>query len=193
MCFPNGTSSRLISTAYFSGRTAVSAAVVCSGVAVATYPQRWVMRWTWISTAMRGWPQAMPRTRLAHLMPTPWKASRTSASQGKRPWRLAIAVGDLYTEGSRGDAQRGCDVKTLEQHDQMEQAITRRKASGGKLNTSGDDCVRSAMDKEPVSPSVEERVARSLEVMGKYAWVSTSSEEFSRRKQEEIAHEDGRP
>jgi hypothetical protein len=48
----------------------------------------------------------------------------------------------------------------------------------------------------PPTPSAltpEERAIRSASVMGKYAWVPTNSEEFSRRKREEIAREDRRP
>src|SRR5262245_13462 len=44
ICFPKGTSKRLISIQYEGGRTASSATVVFSGVGVCTYPQRLVTR-----------------------------------------------------------------------------------------------------------------------------------------------------
>ena len=55
------------------------------GSARATYPQRLVTRCTWTSTPMRGWPHAIPSTRLAHFGPTPRKARSTSRSQGSSP------------------------------------------------------------------------------------------------------------
>ena len=51
IALPNGTSRSLISIQYRSGRISARAASVFSGVVVATYPQRFVIRCTWISTA----------------------------------------------------------------------------------------------------------------------------------------------
>jgi excisionase family DNA binding protein len=47
-----------------------------------------------------------------------------------------------------------------------------------------------AADTAPITP--EERPARVDALMGKYAWVPTSSEEFARRKREEIDLENRR-
>jgi excisionase family DNA binding protein len=47
-----------------------------------------------------------------------------------------------------------------------------------------------ADDRPPITP--EEHAARVDALMGKYAWVPTSSEEFARRKQEEIDLENRR-
>lgn len=84
-------------------------------------------------------------------------------------------------------------MKTRIQHKDAEKKAMRGDSIGGKLNTNGDSCTRTTPGNEPDSLTGEERVARSLAVMGKYAWVPTSSEEYSRRKQSEIDHEDGRP
>ena len=59
--------------------------IVFSGVVSATRPQRLVTRWTWMSTPISGRLQAMPSVRLAHLGPTPRKASSVSRSHGSVP------------------------------------------------------------------------------------------------------------
>src|SRR5262245_35288894 len=85
ICFPKGTSRRLISIQCSGGSLASSSTMVFSGVEAFTYPQRFVTRWTWISTLINGLPQAIPRVRCAHFGPTPEKERNTSSSQGRVP------------------------------------------------------------------------------------------------------------
>lgn len=61
MCFPNGTSSRLISIQYLRGSFRSSARIVSSGDRVATYPHRLVTRWTWMATLMCSGPASHAR------------------------------------------------------------------------------------------------------------------------------------
>jgi len=70
-CLPKGTRRRLISTQWRSGSTRSSCSIVFSGVAARTYPHRFVTRWTWMSTEIRGRPQATPSARWEHFGPTP--------------------------------------------------------------------------------------------------------------------------
>src|SRR5438876_2595256 len=84
-CFPNGTSSRLISTQYLRGSRSSSTRRVASGEGAVTKPHLLVTRWTWMSTLISVAPQAIPRVRFAHFGPTPRKDVITSKSHGSSP------------------------------------------------------------------------------------------------------------
>ncbi len=75
-----------------SGSVSWSASMVCSGDPAVTYPQRFTMRWTWISTPMLGALQAMPSARLAHSGPNAGEAAHQLLVGSAPPGRSATCV-----------------------------------------------------------------------------------------------------
>ena len=96
--WPNVTSRSLYVIQWRRGRLARRAFSVSSGVLVLTYPQRFEIRWTCVSTQMPGFPYPTVTTRFAVFRPTPLRVRRSSIVSGTLPAESADEIGADLSE-----------------------------------------------------------------------------------------------